>query len=98
MPLAKIRKLKTHYYFVEAIWLDVKRCHSCDVEMQFAGKAPFRIGGTSGRWKLLFGEWAELEKCFHFTFTYVQSAEELSYSQMKKQGDVYYSIQSLKKT
>ena len=38
---------------------EVKKC-SCGAEMQYAGKAPFRIGGTSGGWKLLFGEWAEL--------------------------------------
>jgi len=28
--------------------------------MRSAGAAPFRIGGTSGGWKLVFGEWAEL--------------------------------------
>lgn len=28
--------------------------------MAFAGQDSFRIGGTSGGWKLLFGEWAEL--------------------------------------
>jgi ribosomal protein L40E len=28
--------------------------------MQFAQKVPFRIKGTPGMWKLLFGEWAEL--------------------------------------
>jgi len=28
--------------------------------MQFAIRAPFRIGGTRGGWKLLFGELAEL--------------------------------------
>lgn len=39
---------------------EVKKCQTCNVEMQFAGKAPFRTGGTSGGWKLLFGEWAEL--------------------------------------
>jgi predicted RNA-binding Zn-ribbon protein involved in translation (DUF1610 family) len=39
---------------------EVKKCHSCGVEMQFAEKASFRVGGTSGGWKLLFGEWAEL--------------------------------------
>lgn len=39
---------------------EVKKCLSCNEEMRFAGKAPFRIGGTSGGWKLLFGEWAEL--------------------------------------
>jgi len=33
---------------------------TCGAVMQFAEKASFRIGGTSGGWKLLFGEWAEL--------------------------------------
>lgn len=38
----------------------VKKCYSCNIEMQFAQKVPFRIKGTPGMWKLLFGEWAEL--------------------------------------
>ncbi len=33
---------------------NVKNCHSCNVELEFAAKASFRVGGTSGRWKLLF--------------------------------------------
>jgi hypothetical protein len=37
----------------------VKNCN-CGGAMQFAEKASFRVGGTSGGWKLLFGEWAEL--------------------------------------
>jgi hypothetical protein len=28
--------------------------------MQFAGENSFRTGGTTGGWKFLFGEWAEL--------------------------------------
>jgi hypothetical protein len=28
--------------------------------MRFAETASFRVGSTSGGWKLLFGEWAEL--------------------------------------
>ena len=39
---------------------EIKKCYSCNVEMQFAQKVPFRIKGTPGMWKLLFGEWAEL--------------------------------------
>lgn len=39
---------------------ETKKCYSCNVEMQFAQKIPFRIHGTPGMWKLLFGEWAEL--------------------------------------
>jgi len=38
----------------------IKKCYSCGAEMQFTGEAPFRVGGTSGGWKLLFGELAEL--------------------------------------
>jgi hypothetical protein len=39
---------------------EIKKCYSCGAEMQFTGEAPFRVGGTSGGWKLLFGELAEL--------------------------------------
>jgi len=39
---------------------ETRKCFSCGVEMQFAQKIPFRIDGTSGTWKLLVGEWAEL--------------------------------------
>jgi predicted RNA-binding Zn-ribbon protein involved in translation (DUF1610 family) len=39
---------------------EVKKCISCGVELKFAERADFRVGGTSGGWKLLFGEWAEI--------------------------------------
>ncbi len=39
---------------------EVKKCQTCGVEMLFAGENDFRTGGTSGGWKLLFGEWAEI--------------------------------------
>ena len=35
-------------------------CLRCGVELRELGPAEFRIGGTRGGWKLLFGEWAEL--------------------------------------
>jgi hypothetical protein len=38
---------------------EARRC-TCGTAMEFAEKANFRVGGTSGGWKLLFGEWAEL--------------------------------------
>lgn len=41
---------------------EAKKCRNCDVDMLFAGKAPLRTGGTSDGWKLLFGEWAELDE------------------------------------
>lgn len=35
-------------------------CLRCGTDMRTMGIEEFRIGGTSGGWKLLFGEWAEL--------------------------------------
>ncbi len=37
-----------------------RKCVSCGQYAQLIYTAKFRIGGTSGGWKLLFGEWAEL--------------------------------------
>jgi hypothetical protein len=34
----------------------------CGEEMVSSVKADFRIGGTGGTWKLIFGEWAELDE------------------------------------
>jgi hypothetical protein len=42
---------------------ETKKCQSCGEYMQYAGKVPFRIGGTPGGTKLLFGELAELGEC-----------------------------------
>ncbi|TMA01332.1 MAG: hypothetical protein E6J99_03040 [Methanobacteriota archaeon] len=36
------------------------RCIACKGELQSIGTERFRVGGTTGGWKLLFGEWAEL--------------------------------------
>ncbi len=41
---------------------EAKRCCSCGREMQFAQRIPFRIKGTPGLWKLVVGEWAELDE------------------------------------
>jgi hypothetical protein len=35
-------------------------CLRCGGAMTSMGVEGFRVGGTSGGWKLLFGEWAEL--------------------------------------
>ncbi len=35
-------------------------CLRCHGPLDSVGVEQFRIGGTSGGWKLLFGEWAEL--------------------------------------
>jgi hypothetical protein len=35
-------------------------CLRCGGTIQSMGIDEFRVGGTTGGWKLLFGEWAEL--------------------------------------
>ena len=35
-------------------------CLRCGKELQSLGVVELRTGGTTGGWKLLFGEWAEL--------------------------------------
>ena len=39
---------------------DPNGCLRCGGELRSIGVEQFRIGGSSGGWKLLFGEWAEL--------------------------------------
>ncbi len=40
--------------------IDADECVRCQGPLQSMGIEEFRVGGTSGGWKLLFGEWAEL--------------------------------------
>ena len=43
------------------------KCSFCGEEMCSSVRAQFKIGGTGGTWKLIFGEWAELgEKIIPF--------------------------------
>ncbi|MGZ4105402.1 MAG: hypothetical protein ACXVQY_02545 [Actinomycetota bacterium] len=35
-------------------------CLGCQGPLSSLGTEAFRVGGTAGGWKLLFGEWAEL--------------------------------------
>jgi hypothetical protein len=37
-----------------------EQCLRCGAALQDLGEIELRTGGTSGGWKLLFGEWAEL--------------------------------------
>jgi hypothetical protein len=39
---------------------DVHTCVRCDTRLESLGTEQFRVGGTSGGWKMFFGEWAEL--------------------------------------
>lgn len=39
---------------------NIRKCSSCGHDAQYIYTAQFRVGGTSGGMKLLFGEWAEL--------------------------------------
>jgi hypothetical protein len=36
------------------------KCLRCQTDMRSLGVEKFRVGGSSGGWKLVFGEWAEL--------------------------------------
>ena len=40
--------------------IDTDACLRCGGPLESMGREQFRVGGTSGGWKLLFGEWAEL--------------------------------------
>lgn len=35
------------------------QCTNCKTPMQSLGQIPIRVGGTSGGWHLLLGEWAD---------------------------------------
>jgi len=35
-------------------------CLRCGATLELVGTEEFRTGGTTGGWKLVFGEWAEL--------------------------------------
>jgi len=39
---------------------DWDSCLRCGASLDSLGVEEFRVGGTTGGWKLLFGEWAEL--------------------------------------
>lgn len=39
---------------------NIRKCTACGENAQYIYTAEFRVGGTSGGMKLLFGEWAEL--------------------------------------
>ncbi len=40
--------------------VDPSQCLRCGSPIQSMGVEKFRVGGTTGGWKLVFGEWAEL--------------------------------------
>ena len=39
---------------------DPNACLRCGFQLKEIGVEKFRVGGTSGGWKLLVGEWAEV--------------------------------------
>jgi hypothetical protein len=49
-----------HGRFVMAT--DPNGCLRCGTTLHSIGIEQFRVGGTSGGWKLLFGEWAEVSE------------------------------------
>jgi hypothetical protein len=42
------------------ITVDPNACLRCGAQLQSIGVEQFRVGGTSGGWSLLFGEWADV--------------------------------------
>ena len=54
------------------------QCLRCGAELQSAGVEEFRVGGTGGGWKLIFGELAELgEGMLKFEIRYCQSCGQV---------------------
>jgi hypothetical protein len=41
---------------------DPNGCLRCGTALRSVGVEQFRVGGTSGGWKLLLGEWAEVSE------------------------------------
>jgi hypothetical protein len=37
-------------------------CVDCQVGLQSIGQLPIRVGGSSGPWHLLLGEWADMSE------------------------------------
>jgi hypothetical protein len=37
-------------------------CVNCQVSLQRLGQLPVRVGGSSGAWHLLLGEWADMSE------------------------------------
>jgi hypothetical protein len=37
-------------------------CLACQTHLQNIGQLPVRVGGSSGPWHLLFGEWADMSE------------------------------------
>lgn len=38
------------------------QCAVCKSELESLGQVPIRVGGTSGGWHLLLGEWADVSE------------------------------------
>jgi len=63
---------------------NIRKCSYCGQNAQYVYTASFRIGGTSGGMKLLFGEWAELgETTIPCLFLFAQTALKLNYTRLK---------------
>jgi hypothetical protein len=38
------------------------KCLACQTQLQSLGQFPVRVGGSSGPWHLLLGEWADMSE------------------------------------
>ncbi len=50
---------------------NTRKCTACGENAQYIYTAEFRIGGTSGGMKLIFGEWAELGESMITMYVFV---------------------------
>jgi hypothetical protein len=63
---------------------NIRKCSACGENAQYVYTAQFRVGGTSGGMKLLFGEWAELGESKIPMYVFVcPHSEKSSYMQQK---------------
>jgi hypothetical protein len=59
---------------------DPDACLRCGGPLTSMGVEDFRVGGTSGGWKLIFGEWAELgEGMLKFEVRACQTCGEVAF-------------------
>jgi len=63
---------------------NIRKCSFCGQNAQYVYTAKFRVGGTSGGMKLLFGEWSELGEEMIPMYVFVcPTVEKLSFMQLK---------------
>lgn len=69
---------------------NTRKCSACGQSANYVYTANFRVGGTSGGIKLLFGEWAELGEemipMYVFVCPYCGKVELYATEEMRKRA------------